>query len=106
MTEEDTIDTEKMENILDRFSRDRVGDLANTAHLLGSWMSEKNYTIAEQLSILELLRSSLIINYAQMQQMEGMAKFVEEHPNTKVVVVDGDKRPAPDRSKPSNPNNN
>jgi hypothetical protein len=47
---------EKMEDALNHLRRDRVDDLAGTASLLGSWMSDKKYTIAEQLAILELLQ--------------------------------------------------
>ena len=92
---EDTEDVDEMEQTLDHLRRDRVADLAGTASLLGSWMSDQKYTIAEQLSILELLRSSILVNYIRMQQIEGMEKFISEHPNAHVVVVDAQKQPAP-----------
>lgn len=93
MTEKEEVD--KMEQTLDHLRRDRVDDLAGTASLLGSWMSDQKYTIAEQLSILELLRSSILVNYIRRGQMEGMAKFIAEHPEAKVVVVDAQKPPEP-----------
>ena len=92
---EDTNDVNKMEQQLNQLRRDRVEDLANTAQLLGSWMSDQNYTIAEQLTITELLRSSVLVVYIQMNQMEGMERFVKEHPNARIVVTDGKKPPAP-----------
>jgi uncharacterized phage-like protein YoqJ len=103
---EDTEEVDKMEQTLDHLRRDRVDDLASTASLLGSWMSEKKYTIAEQLSILELLRSSILVNYIRLQQMEGMAKFIAEHPEAKVVVVDAQKPPAPRPPHTSHPDRN
>ena len=96
MTEkEDINDSDDMEQKLDELRRDRVEDLANTAQLLGSWMSDQDYTIAEQLTITELLRSSVLVVYIQMNQMEGMKRFLEEHPNARIVVTDSEKPPAP-----------
>ncbi|MCK4528950.1 hypothetical protein KAW18_16415 [candidate division WOR-3 bacterium] len=92
---EDVNDDDKMEHTLNQLRRDRVDDLAGTASLLGSWMSDQKYTIAEQLATIELLRSSILVNYIRMQQMEGMEKFISEHPNAHVVVVDAQKQPAP-----------
>lgn len=104
--EEDTCDTEKMDQALNQLRRDRVEDLATTAGLISSWMSDQKYTIAEQLAVTELLRSSLLVNYIQMQQMEGMAKFMKEHPNAQIVVVDGRKKAAPDHPEMSDPTRN
>ena len=92
---EDVNDVDEMEHTLNQLRRDRVDDLAQTASLLGSWMSDQKYTVAEQLATIELLRSSILMNYIQIKQMEGMAKFIEEHPNAKVVVVNASKPPAP-----------
>jgi dsDNA-binding SOS-regulon protein len=94
------------EDALNRLRRDRVDDLAGTASLLGSWMSDQKYTIAEQLAILELLRSSILVNYIRREQMEGMAKFIAEHPEAKVVVVDAKKPPAPRPTRTANPDRN
>ena len=91
---EDTNDVNKMEQQLNQLRRDRVEDLANTAQLLGSWMSDQNYTIAEQLTITELLRSSVLVVYIQLHQMEGMERFLEDHPNARIVVTDSEKPPA------------
>jgi hypothetical protein len=38
---EDTEDVDEMEQTLDHLRRDRVDDLAGTASLLGSWMSDQ-----------------------------------------------------------------
>ena len=92
---EDVNDVDEMEHTLNQLRRDRVDDLAQTASLLGSWMSDQKYTVAEQLATIELLRSSILMNYIQIKQMEGMAKFIEEHPDAKIVVVDTSKPPAP-----------
>ena len=86
---------EKMEQTLNQLRKDRVDDLAGTASLLGSWMSDQKYTIAEQLSILELLRSSILVNYIRREQMQGMAKFIEEHPDAKIITVDASEKAMP-----------
>jgi len=91
---EDTEDHDEMEQQLNRLNRDRVDDLAIVAHLLGSWMSERKYTIAEQISIAELLRSSILVNYIQIAQMDGMVKFVEEHPGARIVMAGASKTPS------------
>ena len=88
---EDRDDVDEMAQTLDQLHRDRMDDLAHTASLIGSWMSDKKYTIAEQLSIVELMRSSILVNYIQTAQMFGMAEFISEHPDAKIVVVDGRK---------------
>jgi hypothetical protein len=99
----DIEDVDKMEDALNQLRRDRVDDLASTASLLGSWMSEKKYTIAEQLSTLELLRSSILVNYIRRDQIEGMAKFIAEHPEAKVVVVDGSEKAMPTKPRTIDP---
>jgi hypothetical protein len=94
---------EKMEDALNQLRRDRVDDLAGTASLLGSWMSDKKYTIAEQLSILELLRSSILVNYIRREQMQGMAKFIAEHPDAKIVTIDGSEKSMPTKPRTIEP---
>ena len=100
---EDKNDTDKMEEKLNQLRRDRVEDLAVAASLLGSWMHDRKYTIAEQLAITELVRSSVLVSYIQMQQMEGMEKFISEHPDAHIVVVDGQKPPASSKLASSKP---
>lgn len=92
---EDENNGDKMEKMINQLGRDRIDDLANTASILGSWMSDQKYTIAEQLSIIELLRSSILVNYIQMQQKAGMETFMKEHPEAKIIVVDAQKPPEP-----------
>lgn len=92
---EDKNNVDKMEEAVNMLRKDRVEDLATTASLLGSWMSDRKYTIAEQLATVELLRSSILANYIQMKQVAGMAQFVKDNPNAKIVVVDATKKDAP-----------
>jgi hypothetical protein len=92
---EDKNDVDKMEDAVNALRKDRVEDLANTASLLGSWMSDQKLTVAEQLATVELLRSSILANYIQMKQMVGMAQFIEDNPNAKIVVVDATKKAQP-----------
>ena len=99
MTEKEDIDSEdvvdNMKEELDRLCKDRVEDLVHTASILGSWLSDQKLTIAEQLATVELLRSSILVTYIQMQQMRGMAEFVKDHPHAQVVVVKPeDQRPS------------
>lgn len=50
---------EKLESLM----RGEIDDLAKTAGILASWMSEQEYTIAEQLTILELVRATVLVAY-------------------------------------------
>ena len=103
---EETNDRNDMEIELNQLLRERVGDLANTANLLGGWMAEQKLTIAEQLTVTELLRSSILVNYMQKAQINEMLAFVKDHPEAQVVVAAGSKMPAPGNPHTSHPNSN
>ena len=96
MTDEEEIkDSNRMEQELNRLRRDSVEDLANTAQLLGSWMAEQKLTVAEQLTVTELLRSSILVGYMHKAQKNEMIEFMKDHPGAKVVVVDASKTSPP-----------
>ena len=101
---EDRDDVDEMQQTLDQLHRDRIDDLAHTASLIGSWMSDQKYTIAEQLATVELLRSSILVNFIQTAQMSGMAEFMKDNPNAKIVVVDGRKDTKRDEPRTFDPN--
>lgn len=54
---------EEFEAKIASIMRDDVADLAGTAGILASWMTEQEYTIAEQLVILELIRATILTAY-------------------------------------------
>lgn len=99
----DDMDIDDMEKEVNRLRKDRVEDLVNTAAILGSWMSDQKLTIAEQLATIELLRSSVLVNYIQMQQMRGMAEFVKDNPHTQVVMVKTEPKQPPGKPRVFNP---
>jgi len=101
---EDKNNIDEMEDRIEHLRRERVGDLVKVASLLGSWMSDQEMTLAEQLTVVELLRASLLVNYMERVRTSNVKKFVSEHPNLKVVVVDGSEKPpstSPRTFKPS-----
>jgi|GEM_PF-3322276 len=91
---EDKNNVDEMEEKLEHLLRERITDLTKTASLLGSWMSDQRLTLAEQLTVVELLRASLLVNYMERVRTSSVEKFVSEHPNLRVVVVDGSKKPS------------
>ena len=97
---------DEMEQTLNHLRRDRMEDLAVTAHLLASWMSDQKLTIAEQLATIELLRSSILVNYVQMVETNNIRRFMQKHPNAKVFMINHDKPSAPRRTDTINPNEN
>jgi uncharacterized protein YgfB (UPF0149 family) len=67
---------EEFKEKLDSLMREDIDDLAKTAGILASWMSDQEYTIAEQLTIIELIRATVLVSY-----MTGMIrKKVETRP--------------------------
>jgi len=54
---------EEFEEKIASVMRDSVDDLAKTAGILATWMAEQKYTIAEQLAILELVRSTILAGF-------------------------------------------
>jgi len=54
---------EEFEEKLESIMREDVDDLSKTAGILASWMSDQKYTIAEQLTILEIIRATVVASY-------------------------------------------
>lgn len=101
---EDKNNIDEMEEIIEHLRRERVGDLVKVASFIGSWMSDQELTLAEQLTAIELLRASLLVNYVERVQTSIVKKFMSEHPNLEVIVADVSGKPpstSPRTFKPS-----
>ena len=59
----DQTEEEEFKEKLESIMREDVDDLAKTAGILASWMSDQKYTIAEQLVILELIRTTVVTGF-------------------------------------------
>lgn len=68
---------EQFDGMLADIKREDVENLAKSAGILATWMTERRYTIAEQLVITELVRASLVSSYVLMVTQHAISKTGE-----------------------------